>query len=157
MWSQVSRAVPTDAVPRDTDPAMLQGHSLPSSSLPGLRIPRCIQGRIHRDPGAGGACHLLHCQQMKVCCSLRGCEAVGLLPWLGGSQTWCICQRHHVSLAAGLLMAPPAGHPAAVAMPWSPQAQQVRRSWGWSQKKLVELCPGEHCGSLLQTPSCLSQ
>lgn len=54
--------------PLTEDPARPQG--LPSSSFPGLRVPRCIQARIHREPGRGKACDLLHCQQMKVCCSL---------------------------------------------------------------------------------------
>lgn len=31
---------------------------------------------------------------------------------------------------------------------------EVGRSWGWSQKQLVQPGTGKRCGSLLQTPSC---
>lgn len=80
-------------------------------------------------PGhTGGACHLLHCQQRKVCCSLGGCEAVGCSHGLAGHS-----QRHCVSPGAGLLMAllqdTPGQWPCQGPHgPHGPQAQ-LTRSW----------------------------
>lgn len=114
---------PPGPAPRGSGPARPQG--LPNSSLPGLSVPRCLQARIHREPGTGGACDLLHCQQMKVCSSLG---AVGLLPRLGRAQTRGVVSPQLRGFSWLLLQHAPEQRQCTV-----PTAQQVR--WSWAAPK----------------------
>lgn len=114
---------PPGPAPRGSGPARPQG--LPNSSLPGLSVPRCLQARIHREPGTGGACDLLHCQQMKVCSSLG---AVGLLSRLGRAQTRGVVSPQLRGFSWLLLQQAPEQRQCTV-----PTAQQVR--WSWAAPK----------------------
>lgn len=155
--------------------AVPEGRNLPDSSLPELRIPRRIQGQIHREPGAW---RLNARERRSSLASLLAHE--GLLFFWG-------CERAAEAAPVALGVANPgtsAGAPGAVS-PWprgfsqpllqdapatgsssvqwpchglpGPGAERVGWGWDWSQKWLVRPCTGDHGGSLLQMSSCLSQ
>ena len=154
---------------------MPEGRNLPDSSLPGLRIPHCVQGQIHRELGAW---HLNARERRSSPASLLAHE--GLLFFMG------LCEGYRAAAVALRVtnLGAPASVPGAVS-PWlrgfsrpllpdtpatgsssaqrpcrgppGPGPQQVGRIWGWSQEWLLQPCTGEHRESLLQTPSCLSQ
>lgn len=135
--------------PRCSGPVRPQG--LPNSSLPGLRVSRCIQARIHREPGTGGACDLLHCQQMKVCCSLGAVGLWGCSHGLAGHKPEAPCLPGCRASHGSSCRAPRSSGSVTV-----PTAQRDRQSWA-APRRGRRAVPGGHCGSLLQTPPCLSQ
>lgn len=139
---------------------MPEGRRLPDSSLPGLRIPRCIQGQLHGEPGArrrnagerrSSPASLAAREVWFPSRGCGGCSCSSASPKPGGG---CRSTRRRLSWPRGFSQPLPRDAPApgSSSVRWpcrgapGPGAEQVGWSQGWSQRRLLQPCTGQHRG-----------